>query len=335
LLYALKAPGLKAGGAFAAVSRESSLLANNLLMTVGAATVLLGTLYPLIADGLQLGKVSVGAPFFNAVFLPLMTPMILLMALAPFLSWKRADMGVVLKRFWLVIVMACVVFAVMYGMVADDIPTFVAAGGVAVAVWLAVGTILELVMRLRPHKAGVWRRMQGLPRSAYGMSAAHLGMAFLIIGMCGGLWAQEYVGTMQPGARHAFAGYTLRFDGVKDIQGPNYMARTGHFAVFADGAEITQLTPEQRRYTTPPMPTTEAAIHSTGWADLYIAIGEDTDNGTVVRFYFKPFVPFLWYGAGLMVCGGMLSLSDRRRRVGAPAKRTRSPAAPAATQPTA
>lgn len=326
LLFAVRAPALRAGGLFAPVSREGGLLLNNVLLSAAAATVLLGTLYPLIADALALGKVSVGAPFFNATFVPLMVPLAVAMAAGPLLAWKRGDLNAALRRLWAAGAASVLAFGLAWWMGGAAPLTLPAAGGIALAVWLLAGTLAEFAERIRLFRAPMAdavRRAASLPGAAWGMTLAHAGFAVVIAGIAGAsAWDVEKVQTMRPGDTVAIAGYDITFDGSTEVDGPNYAAVRAAMTVRRDGRTVTVLHPEKRLYRQPAIPSTQAAIHSNGTVDLYAAIGDEDDKGgTVTRVYFKPMVPLLWYGAGLMALGGLVSLSDRRHRVGAPARR--------------
>ncbi len=336
-LYALRAPALKGGGLFAPISREGSLLMNNLIMSTAAATVLLGTLYPLIADALDLGKVTVGPPFFNSVFVPLMIPMLILMAVGPLLGWKRGDLKGALMRLKFGVAATVAVFAWVWVSAGGDVAGLGAAAGIAVGTWLLAGTLIELAERVKLFRvppADSLRRALNLPRSAYGMTLAHAGAAVVVLGIVfNATWKEERVQALKPGESVTLSGWTFTFMGAREIQGPNYGAIEGTMLLIRDGREIATLTPEKRAYTSPPQPTTEAAIHTTGFTDLYAVIGDPADDGSyVTRFYVEPGVPLLWYGALMMGLAGLVSLSDRRHRVGAP-RRARS-ASPTASGPT-
>jgi len=329
-LYAWRAPQMKSGGVFAPVSREGTLLLNNVLLSTAAATVLLGTLYPLFADALQLGKVSVGPPFFNAVFVPLMVPMVIVMAVGPMLAWKRGDAFGAAKRLWLALVAAAVVFAGTYVAAGGEVTNVGAAFGMGLGAWLLIGTLIEWAERVHLFRAApstVLKRAGGLPRAAYGMTLAHAGTAILIMGVVGNTaWKSESIQVMSPNSTVEMAGHVYQFMGAEAVEGPNYDAIRGHFLLMDDdGAVLAELEPEKRRYRTRSMDTTEAAIHTSGLNDYYAVIGDASpDKGPgafVTRFYYEPFVPLLWYGALMMGLGGLVSLTDRRHRVGAPTRK--------------
>ena len=329
-LYAFRAPALKSGGLFTPLSREGGLLLNNVLMATGAGTVLLGTLYPLIADALDLGKVSVGPPFFNAVFLPLMTPMIIAMAVGPMLTWKRADVGAVLERLKFVAGAAIVVAIATWVLQGGSTGPWWAAGGLALAVWLGGSTLQDLAERTRLFKvpaSEAWRRFIHQPRSTHGMTVAHLGVAMVIAGMTGSsAWKQESIQNQQIGQTVTVAGWEYTLQAVDEIQGPNYAATRGTFQVARGGHPFAVMTPEKRMFVAPPRPATNAAIHETPLGDLYAVIGDKSADGSyVTRLYFNPMIPWMWVGAVMMALGGALSLSDRRHRLGVPRRKAGAP----------
>lgn len=326
-LYAARAPALEPGGVFAPVSREGSLLINNLFLATAAATVLLGTLYPLIAEALELGKLSVGAPYFNSVFVPLMVPLTILMGIGPMMAWKRSDLAGVIGRLKGAVAAVVVVFGIALALSGVSPIDIAGAAGFALAAWLFTATLTEWAGRIRLFQIPLgdsWKRAKSLPRASYGMTIAHLGMAVLIAGVSGSsAWKQENILTMSPGESIDVAGFDVTFNGAEIVQGPNYEALQGSFSATKGGPTYI-LTPERRVYDQPVQQTTEAAIRTTFWADLYMVIGDGpTDDGRyVVRAYFEPFVPFLWYGTLLMGLGGAVSLTDRRHRIGAPRRVT-------------
>lgn len=324
-LFAWRGPQLKSSGVFQPISREGALLFNNLLMTTGLAAVLLGTLYPLFIDVVGGSKISVGAPFFNAVFLPLMVPMIIAMAAGPFLNWKRGDLLPALGRLRFAFILALVAGAAVWAIETDG--PFMAVIGIALAVWLGAGVIAEICERIRLFKAPVaesLRRLGRMPRATWGMSLAHFGMALVIAGMAGaGGWKVESIQTMKPGDTINVGGYDYTFEGAHTGKGPNYDILAGKFSVYKDGELFVVLEPEKRNYPVTRMPTTEAAIHTTLMGDLYAVIGDPdgTDGGYVTRIYFNPLVVWMWIGTLVMMFGGALSISDRRHRVGVPHRR--------------
>ena len=333
VLYAVRAPSLKGGGLFAPISREGALVLNNLLLTTGAAIVLLGTLYPLILDAFGGGKVSVGPPFFNATFVPLMVPVLLACTVGAMLSWKRADLAGVLSRLRLGFAGAIVIVAATA--YAAGTTQILAALGMGLAGWLIIGSAVELterigLFRLPPGQS--LRRAAGLPRAAYGMAIAHGALGILVIGVtASSAWRAEHIQLMQPGDEIKVADYTLLFEGATSIRGPNYTADQGRFTVRQDGEIVTVLKPEKRVYPAERSNTSEAGIRTTIAGDLYVVLGDRTPNGAwATRLYFNPLVAWIWVGAVLMAIGGLVSLTDRRYRVGAPkpAKQRLGAAAP-------
>jgi cytochrome c-type biogenesis protein CcmF len=323
-LYAMRAPAMKMGGLFSPISREGALLLNNVLMATGAATVLLGTLYPLIADALNLGKVSVGPPFFNGVFLPLMAPMVMVMAVAPMMSWKRGDLAGVLGRLKFAAAAAVAVAAAVWFLQGGSAGPWWTAGGFALATWLGLGTLIDLAERIRLFRepAQALGRAARLPRSAWGMVLAHFGVAVFIIGLtASSAWTTERIQSQKIGETVTVGGFGITLKGVEDVPGPNYTASRATFDISKNGETIAVMQPEKRSYRMPPRPTTTAAIRSGFTGDLYVVIGDaDPKGGYVTRLYFNPCIPWLWAGGALLVLGGLVSLLDRRHRVGAPAR---------------
>ncbi len=328
-LYAWRAPSLVSTGVFQPISREGALLLNNLIMATATAAVLLGTLYPLLLDAVGGSKISVGAPFFNSVFIPLMLPMIAAMAIGPMLSWKRADLKPALMRLWAAMGSAVIAMLAAWAWIADG--PILGLIGIGLAAWLFVGTLAELAGRVRLFRIPLGnslRRLARTPRAAWGMTLGHLGLAVAIAGMTGaGAWKTESIQVMKPGETVTVTGYEFTFDGARGGKGPNYSFLRGTFRVARDGQAVVTLNPEKRVYTVSKRPTTEAAIHTMFWGDLYAVVGDrDASTGAyVTRIYFNPLVAWMWGGVLIMVGGGILSLTDRRHRVGAPAGRAIGP----------
>ena len=332
-LFAWRGPSLRGSGLFQPISREGSLMLNNLLLITAAAAVLLGTLYPLLLDAAGGGKVSVGPPYFDAVFVPLMVPMIAAMAVGPLLAWKRADLGAALARLWVALAAALAAAAVTWGVFGGG--SVMGLLGMGLAAWLLIGTVVELGGRIHLGRAPAGeslRRLARLPRSAWGQTLGHAGLALAIAGMtAAGAWKVESIQVMAPGQTVTVAGYAYTFLGAEQVRGPNYAATRGTFEVRRGGAPVITLRPEKRIYEVQSRRTTEAAIHTTVLGDLYAVIGdaaEGAEGAFVTRLYFNPLVAWMWAGALVMVLGGFLSLTDRRYRIGAPARRR--PAAAAA-----
>ena len=322
-LYAWRATSLKAGGIFAPLSREGSLVINNLLLAVAAFAVFTGTLFPLVYEAVAGGKISVGAPFFNTVFGILIVPLLLVLPLGPFLSWKRADAGKAVKRLVIAAISALAAIATVIYLKGDG--PWAAGFGIGIGVWLIVGSLSEMADRtkfLRSPFMTFWARLKGLPGASIGMTLAHMGMGVTVIGIVAiTAWKQEKILVMKPGASTQIAGSTVTFVSEVKGDGPNYSAETGRFDVTIDGVFITSLYSEKRVFRPSRTPTTEVGIYPYWSGDLYVVMGDAVKTGgRTVRIYFNPFAPLIWFGAGIMFLGGMISLFDRRYRVGAPKK---------------
>jgi cytochrome c-type biogenesis protein CcmF len=339
-LYAWRAPSLAGGGLFAPVSREGGLLLNNLLLATACATVLLGTLYPLLLETVGGPKISVGPPYFNATFVPLMVPLLIAIPIGALLAWKRGDLAGVMGRLKAAFVITAV--ALVAQLYATGGAHVLAAGGIALAVWVIAGSLVELASRIqlgRIAPARSWQRAKGLPRAAYGMTLAHIGVGVFVVGVTGSsAWQSEAILVMRQGDSAELAGYRFTLSRIEDSQGPNYVARQATFEVTADGRPVATLIPEKRFYPVERQPTSEAGIHAGLLRDLYVVLGDAPDGqafadpaaGHTVRIYHNPLVMWIWGGVILMGVAGMLSLSDRRHRVGAPTPaRARLGAAPA------
>jgi len=317
-LFAWRAPKVRMGGSFELASRETLLLTNNVLLTVAAGTVLLGTLYPLLIDALGMGKLSVGPPYFNAVFVPLMVPLLLLMALGPLTAWKQADLRSVLVKLaaaGAVALIGGVGFAALLGEIKPA-----AVLGIGLATWIAGGIVVTMRERLRAAPAsGAWATLARQPRSWYGMHLAHLGIAVMAVGITVvSNYESEKDVRMVAGDTVAIGGYSLRMMSVRETMGPNYRALTGEFEMSRDGRVLRSLHPEKRFYnSSAAMPMTEAAIDSGLLRDVYVSLGEALDGGAwTVRVYHKPMVNWIWGGTFLMALGGLLAVLDRRYRLG-------------------
>jgi cytochrome c-type biogenesis protein CcmF len=316
LLFAWRAPKIGLGGKFEVVSRESLLLANNLLMMVAAGSILLGTLYPLFMDALELGKISVGPPYFEAVFVPLMTPAIFLIGLGPLARWKQASLPELAIRLrWAFAV--SVITALLMPFAMGEWKPFVSFG-LLLAFWVIASIVASILHRVRSSgKEGLFAKLAAQPRSYYGMHFAHLGIAVFIIGVAlvGGYETEKDV-RMEIGDTVEVGGYTFRFNGANKAQGPNYVADIGNMEVLRNGQKVQVMQPEKRVYNASGMAMTEAAIDTGIFRDLYVALGEPLENGAwVVRVYHKPFVDWIWFGCLLMAFGGGLAVTDRRYRL--------------------
>jgi cytochrome c-type biogenesis protein CcmF len=324
-LFAWRAPRVGPGGQFGLVSRESALLANNVLLLVAAATVMLGTLYPLFLDALGLGKISVGPPYFEAVFVPLMAPAVFLMGIGPLAKWKQATLPELAVRLRWAFAVALVTAALLPLVLGKWTPMI--AFGLLLALWLAFSGAANLWQRLTQlSMAGGGRPsayLKQLPRGYYGMLLAHFGVAVFIIGvtLVRGYETEKDV-RMAAGDSVEVGGYRFRLDGLVGVKGPNYDATRGIVAVFKGERRIETMQPEKRIYHVQQMPMTEAAIDSGFTSDLYVSLGEPLGDGAwVVRVYHKPFVDWIWGGAFLMGLGGILAISDRRYRLARRAER--------------
>ena len=327
-LFAWRAPQLAGGGLFAPISREGGLLLNNLLLTTAAATVLIGTLYPLFLDVIAKQKVSVGPPFFNMTFVPIMVPLLVAMAVGPMLPWKRGDLPAALSRLkFAYVATAAVALATLAASGARSIG---AACGLALAAWVFSATMTELAERVRLFVepiGAVLRRARQLPRASWGMTLAHAGMAVVIAGITGSTaWTEERIVNARPGQSFELAGYTIAFDGVNEVLGPDYTATRADLRLLRDGVAIATLHPEKRFYPVENSSVTGVAIRTNLMADVYAVVGDsDGSGGYVLRLYHNPLVPWIWLGAAVMAFGGLVSLTDRRHRIGAPARRAGGP----------
>ena len=320
-LYAWRASSLKQGGLFAPISREGALVLNNLLLTTACATVFIGTLYPLGLEVLTGERISVGAPFFNLTFAPLFLPLLLALPFGPLLAWKRGDLVGAAQRLYAAGIVALVSIAVLWAWARGGSAFAPLAIGLAVFVIVgAVTDIAERSMMFRVPLPIALRRARGLPRASWGTMFAHVGVGVALIGIvCETTWNTELISTLKPGDVARVAGYELKLDNVSQRQGPNFGEMLAHFTVSEGGNVIGTMTPSKRSFTTRAMSTTEAALMSRGVSQLYISLGDTAASGAIaVRIYHKPMVLLIWFGPLLMAFGGLLSLSDRRLRVGAP-----------------
>jgi len=325
LLYAWRAPKLSGGGAFQPISREGGLLFNNLMIATMTATVFIGTLFPLFFELISDGDtVSVGPPFYAYTFVPLAIPLVAVMAIGPFLPWKKADLEKIMPRLTLA----------GLGLMAAAVATAILSGGgpvmavifMALAAWLLLASLSDLADRIKLFRTSAgdsWRRLVGLPRRQFGMTLGHAGLALAIAGMtASSAWKAEEIAFLEPGESLTVAGYTLTLEGVEDVTGPNYLSEFATVGVTNDGEEIATLYPERRFYPVQEMPTTEAAIRVTLAGDLYAVLGEEQElrqeaaasrTGRVLRVYYEPLVAWIWIGTVVMVAGGIVSITDWRR----------------------
>ena len=314
-LFAWRAPKVALGGSFALFSRETLLLVGNMLLVVAAASVLLGTLYPLVVDALNLGKISVGPPYFNTVFVPLMAPALFLMAAVPLARWKHAEAREMARRLWIAAVLA-VTGAIAIPLLMGGW-TFLTGLGTLLSVWIGASMAQQIVTRLKSGNP---------PLSFWGMQLGHFGVAVFVMGvtLVGGFQQEKDV-RMEPGDTVSVGGHEFKFLGVTRVDGPNYTAARGRFEVSQAGGPVRTLLPEKRTYASSSMPMTEAAIDAGFTRDVYVSLGEPLEGRAwAVRVYFKPFVDWIWGGCLLMALGGICAVSDRRYRL-----RVRAPAAAA------
>ncbi|MEK9917411.1 MAG: cytochrome c-type biogenesis CcmF C-terminal domain-containing protein, partial [Betaproteobacteria bacterium] len=318
LLFAWRAPKVGLGGKFQTVSRESALLANNVLLVVAAASVLLGTLYPLFLDALGFGKISVGPPYFDAVFFPIMAPAMFLMGVGPLARWKESPVPDLMQKLkWSFVV--AVVSALLLPFVMGDWNVLVSIG-LLLALWIALASIVNLSTRLKQIRSGrtvtLIRALSSIPRSYYGMLLAHIGVAVFIVGvtLVNGYEVEKDV-KMSIGDTVSMGSYTIQLDSLEDLTGPNYDGVEGTLSVYKGERLVEVMYPQKRMYTVQQMPMTEAAIDTGFTRDLYISLGEPLNDGSwVVRVYLKPFVDWIWGGCFLMALGGIFAVSDRRYR---------------------
>ncbi|MGY4594199.1 cytochrome c-type biogenesis protein CcmF [Bradyrhizobium sp. GM22.5] len=320
-LFAGRATSLKQGGLFAPISREGALVLNNLLLTVACAVVLFGTLYPLAMEMLADFKMSVGAPFYNLTFAPLFTLLLLAVPFGPMLAWKRGDLLGVTQRLLAAGVAGLIAVAMVWGWVRGG--SALAPLAIGLGVFVIAGAVTDLAERtglFRLPFATTLHRARGLPRSAWGSVFAHAGLGVALIGIvCETTWNSEYIATMKQNDVAHVAGYDVKLDGLFQRQGPNFHEMIAEFNVSHDGEMLSVMTPSKRSFTTRGSSTTEAALLTRGASQLYISLGDATAEGAIaVRIYHKPLVLLIWWGPVLMAFGGVLSLSDRRLRVGAP-----------------
>ena len=318
-LYAWRAPKVGLGARFELMSRETMLLGNNVMLVVAMATVLLGTLYPLLLDALGLGKISVGPPYFDSVFVPIMTPLVFLMGVGPLTRWRSAELPSLARRLRWAAVLA-VVAALLTGWLAGQISAL-ATLGFLMSWWIVFAVGTDILERLRAGGGGIANfasRWRLIPRAMLGMWLAHLGVAAFAFGVSMvNTYGIERDLKMGVGDTTELAGYVFTYRGVREVAGPNYTAVRGLLDVTRNGKPVATMQPEKRVYRVQQNPMTEAAIDAGFTRDLYVSLGEPVDDGSawVVRVYFKPFVDWIWGGCVLMALGGGIAATDRRYRV--------------------
>ncbi|MEM7090618.1 MAG: heme lyase CcmF/NrfE family subunit [Pseudomonadota bacterium] len=331
-LFAWRAPSMRSEGVFQPISREGALILNNLLLAVACAVVFVGTLAPLVREFLDGAKISVGAPFFDLTFTPFMVLLFLALPLGALMPWKRGDAGKVLSRLWWVAATALVVGGVVWGLQSGS--ALLAPIGLALAAWLVFGAIAELIERGgfgRVPAGTAFKRLARLPRADWGKSIAHAGLGLCAMGIAAvSAWEVEDIRLANPGDMIPLGPYQVQFHGVEDRQGPNYSAQVGMFTLMHGEEALATLEPEKRFYPVQRTPTTEAAIDPGLTRDIYLVLGDQSSDGAwAVRSYYKPLANWIWFGALIMAFGGLISLTDRRYRVGAAARKANPGVVPA------
>jgi cytochrome c-type biogenesis protein CcmF len=320
-LFALRAGTLTQGGLFQPISREGALVFNNLFLTAAAASVLIGTLYPLVLETITSAKISVGAPYFNMTFGPLMVPLLLAMPFGPLLAWKRGDLYAAGQRLMLAFGLA--IMAALTALYFATGAPVLSALGFGLAVWIMVSSLVDLWGKSGIGKGGaVISRLAGLPRSVFGTALAHFGMGVTLLGIVAvTAFGTEQVLVMKAGDRVETGKYALAFDGLQKRNGPNFEEEFGTFHLLnKDGQALADIVSAKRFYPARAMPTTEAGIETRGFNQVYVSLGDKSaDGGVVVRIWIKPLVTLIWLGAVFMAFAALISLTDRRLRIGAPA----------------
>ncbi|QWD84959.1 heme lyase CcmF/NrfE family subunit [Polynucleobacter asymbioticus] len=306
ILYAWRAPKSTMGGKFSFTSRETFILLGNVFLVVSAASVLLGTLYPLLIDALHLGKISVGPPYFNSVFVPIMIPLLVLMGIGPWTNWKNSNLVDVIKRLWIAALVAVIAAALIPFAMGEF--TWLSSLGFLLAFWVIASGILQIIRQAKAGKP---------TRSFIGMQVAHLGIAVFVIGVTMvGAYQEEKDVRMLAGESVSVGGYEIQLQSVDPVPGPNYKAMQGTFLLTRNGKLEATMYPEKRSYFSSTMPMTEAAIDVGLTRDIYVSLGEELDDKAwAVRVYYKPFVDWIWGGCLLMALGGVLAMSDKRYRM--------------------
>ncbi|MCC2614794.1 heme lyase CcmF/NrfE family subunit [Aestuariibacter halophilus] len=325
LLYAMRAPQLRSTGRYSLFSREVLLIGNNVLLSAATIVVLLGTLLPLVHKELGLGSISIGAPFFNQMFVYLIVPFVLLLGVGPLTRWKNQPAGALRNQ--LLLAMGLALSAALLVTFSYSTPAYLGALGMVLSFWILVTSVQEVLARLNAATTDLplMQRLRMLTPSHWGMILGHVGFAVTLIGITlVSNYETEKDLRMGAGDEVSLSGYTFRFEGVSDLVGPNYTGHAGEFSVWVNGKQISQLHAEKRFYPVQRMPMTEAAIDSGLGGDLFVALGEALDNGDwAVRIYVKPFVNWIWFGAGIMALGGLCSMLDKRYRMARTARSRR------------
>jgi cytochrome c-type biogenesis protein CcmF len=327
-LFALRGPAMTSSAQFGAVSREGGLLVNNVIFVVSTATVFVGTFYPLFIDVVSGEKLSVGAPYFNLVFLPFMALALLIIAPASAIAWKRGNIRDALQRVWPAALAGAAALAIALWLASPK--NFAAAAGAGLAVWAGAGVIMDFARRVRLHEKNALARIASLPKSYVAMTVAHLGFAIVAVGVLGaGVWKSETIAYAREGDMVRVGGFEATLQSVREAQGPNYAAEQATFAITRNGAALPAMTAERRFYPVRGMQTTEAAIATDILGDLYLTVGEfNPERGWVVRAWRHPLTVWMWIGAGLIAAGGVIGLGfGERRRARAPISAAQTAAA--------
>ncbi len=325
-LFAARAGQLQAKGVFSLVSRESALVANNVLLAVATFVVFLGTIWPLVAEIIWDRKLSVGPPFFDAAFTPFMLALAVILPIGSMLPWKRAKLAKTMRTLWVLFVVAAVLAALIWTFQTER--SLIAPIGASLGAWLIFGAATDLWQRTgRGNAASKLGRLIRLPRADMGRVTAHAGLGVTFIGIAAmTAWQIEDIRVATPGESFRVGAYDVTLVDVQQLQGPNYISTMAEMRVDKNGTEVTTLFPEKRIYPVANMPTTEAAIDNGVFRDLYLVIGDPQGNGGwSVRTFIKPYANWVWAGAIIMALGGLLSLTDRRFRVAAGARKAVTP----------
>lgn len=321
ILYALRIPKLKFGAPFAMISREGSLTLNNVLLISAAATVFLGTFYPLFIDLVGRDKISVGPPFYAITFVPIMIPLLIAMVVGPALKWKRDQLRAQVSDLGLIAVAAALAVAIVAVLSLGT--HLLSALGIGLSLWIIAGSLLMVARRTklgRTSASSSWSLARHAPRAFYGLVVAHLGLGIVVGAITTvSTWQQENILTMAPGERTEIAGYTVVLRAVENVPGENYDSEQGQFDISRAGVPIAILKAERRFYPVQQQQTTQTGIRTNFISNIYVALGDPDDQGRwTVRLYYHPLAPWLWFGGLIMAAGGFISLSDRRFRVGVP-----------------
>ncbi len=338
VLYAIRGQAMKAGGTFQTVSRESALIMNNLILSVILFIVLLGTFWPTISELIFGNRPSVGPPYYNIFAIPLMTVLAVFMAFGILLPWKRGDLKTVMIRLkWgagIAVILTIVAFYL------SGFKNILAVVGCLIGFWIILSTLTDISLRMKLFNGPIQtslRRASGFPRSFWGGSLAHCGVGVTILGMVGtSLWVTEEQTIMTPGDTIEIAGYQLRMEKIENLNIANYQSEMGTFSLIKNGTVVNILKPERRWYPVAQQQTVEAAIQPRWAADVYVALGDprgENNEARIVRAYHHPLVMYLWGGSVLMAFGGIVSITDRRYRVGAPKPKARKAEKPDAVGP--